>query len=222
MKITLGELKKHGACEHRYKHLCECLKKDGHKINNNTEMSMLDILNYNGFDDVLWAIFTTQIYEDYCLILTDMMESAIRRYNSCDSIHILVNDIVNGIKNYINGKITKDELNEMAKKTYPAMTKSEYELYLLSNIRKICLTAHWPTLPSAVENPLNDLFHAATYIAIHGKLEFDTLNIVDIISSIAFYSKLFDMSLGKFETPTTMRDSQLIESEEILRKFLTL
>ena len=119
MKITLGELKMYNACTDRYKHLCECLKKAGKEIKDDTEVSILEILDCNGVKDAFWAL-RTQKYEDYCLILADVAESVLHIYENKYPTDERPRLAIQGIRDYKAGLISIKELIKLAAAAYAA------------------------------------------------------------------------------------------------------
>ena len=119
MKTTFKEILRHRPCVDGWNKLCtsvfdlEIINEDKKiRLSDeqlNTEVSILEILNINGCDNAFWAL-RTQKYEDYCLILADIAEYVLYIFEERFPEDNRPRESIQAIRDYKEGKITKEEL----------------------------------------------------------------------------------------------------------------
>jgi hypothetical protein len=110
MKTTLNKIKEHNPCEDGWKKLLTFLNKTDA---DDEELSLLTILQSNGFNDALWALWALSAVEGHDkeirLMACDFAESVVHLTNDERSVNA-----IKVSRDYANGLVTQEELKAAA------------------------------------------------------------------------------------------------------------
>lgn len=110
---TLGTIYRHKPDIKDWKLLCKNLG----TTDRDKEVSILEILEFNGVKDAYWALRCFP-YRDYCLILADVIESVLPVYTKHYGEDKRIIDVPEKIRQWHSGTITEEELKIVAHTAY--------------------------------------------------------------------------------------------------------
>ena len=116
LKTTLNTIRSHSPCSDGWATLLRSL---GKTTADDTEVSLVQILDSNGIRDAIWALRCFD-YRDYCLALADVAEAVLYIYESNYSSDTRVRDCICAIRQYHKGEIAATELRATTEATKAA------------------------------------------------------------------------------------------------------
>jgi hypothetical protein len=124
MKTTIGRLKGFNPCQPDFDDFIDKLSiiRDC-KITDETEVSILEILDIAGAQAAYWSL-RTQDYKDDCLILADVLKSVLYIYERKYPDDKSVRKLIQAIRDYKTGKISKEQLRMAYRATNAAYVAS--------------------------------------------------------------------------------------------------
>ncbi len=79
---------------------------------NDNEFTLIDVLKSNGIKDAVWCLRCFD-YLDVCLFMADVAESVLDIYEKSNSNSKAPRKLIQDLRDFKTGKITKDELSEI-------------------------------------------------------------------------------------------------------------
>ncbi len=148
------------------------------------EIDLMDILKSNGIKDAVWALRCFE-YRNYCLFLADIAESVLPIFEKKYPKDDRPGKAIQAIRDYKDGKITKQNLKEIAISAYDAHDKAAYAAaYAASyvyNDAYVAYTAYF-TAEAAAE-----AYYDVNYIAVAN------YSYADAFASVARQKKWLDI-----------------------------
>ena len=123
MYTTLNKIRKHNPCAEGWKKLLAHLSKSS---GDDDKLPLLTILEYNGFDDALWALRAVDGYDHEIRLFAVWCARQVQHLMT-DPRSLAALDVA---ERFANGTATKDELSDAARAAYDAADAADaYDAY---------------------------------------------------------------------------------------------
>ncbi len=126
MKLTINKIRKYSPCgdfddsDYGLQKGINSLKNKGLKLDH--EFTLIDVLKSNGIKDAVWCLRCFD-YLDTCLFAADIAESVLDIYEKYNNSKALCK-LIQAIRDFKAGKITKNELKEFRRSSATAYSVS--------------------------------------------------------------------------------------------------